>query len=97
MAENSVRVVARITAKPDKVSELRTILSSLIEPTQKEKGCIRYEMLENRSDPTDFTFVEEWSDDLALETHLNSLQSSLPKVMEFVAEPPEIRTYSVVA
>ena len=54
-------------------------------------------MPENRSDPTDFTFVEEWSDDLALETHLNGLQSSLPKVMKFVAEPPEVRTYSVVA
>ena len=96
MAENSVRVVARIMAKPDKVSELRTILSSLTETTRKEKGCIRYEMLENRSDPTDFTFVEEWADDAALETHLTGLQSSLPKVMDLVTEPPEIRTYSVV-
>ncbi len=96
MAENSVRVVARIKAKPDKVSELRAILSSLIEPTRKEKGCISYEMLENRSDPTDFTFVEEWSDDAALDTHLDGLQSSLPKVMDLIAEPPDIRRYSVV-
>ena len=96
MAENSVRVVAKIKAKPDKVGELRAILSSLVEPTRREMGCISYEMLENRSDSTDFTFVEEWADDATLQAHLDGLQSSLPKVMDLVAEPPDIRTYSVV-
>ena len=96
MAENSVRVVAKIKAKPDKVGELRAILSSLVEPTRREMGCISYEMLENRSDSTEFTFVEEWADDATLQAHLDGLQSSLPKVMDLVAEPPDIRTYSVV-
>jgi quinol monooxygenase YgiN len=96
MTENSVRVVAGIKAKTGRASELRAILSSMIEPIRNEKGCISYEMLENRNDPTDFTFVEEWSSDEALQIHLDGIQSNLPKLLDLIAEPPDIRSYSVV-
>lgn len=72
MPENTVRVVARVTARPDKVDDLRAVLSGLIEPTRKEPGCIHYELLQNNADPTDFTFVEEWESDAALDAHLAS-------------------------
>ncbi len=99
MPEDSLRVVARIVAKPDKVEEVRELLSGLIEPTREEEGCIVYELLQNRSDPTDFTFVEEWTNDPALDAHLASahIQSALPKVQELAAEAPDIRTYRVVS
>jgi quinol monooxygenase YgiN len=96
MADNSVRVVARIKAKPGSESELRPILSSMLEPVRKEKGCLSYLMLENRDDPTEFTFLEEWSSDETLETHLEGMQSNLPNLMPLIAEPPDIRTYSMV-
>ena len=96
MAENSVRVVAIIKAKPGSESELRPILSSMLEPIRKEKGCLSYEMLENRADLTEFTFVEEWSSNETLEAHLEGMQSNLPKLMDLLAEPPDIRTYSKV-
>ena len=84
MADNSVRVVARIKAKPGSEGELRPVLSSMQEPVRKEKGCLSYEILENRADPTEFTFVEEWSSDETLETHLKSMQSNLPKLMHLL-------------
>ena len=68
----------------------------MIEPIRNENGCISYEMLENRSDPTEFTFVEEWTNDETLEAHLQGLQSNLPKLMDLIAESPDIRTYSKV-
>jgi len=40
--------------------EEEELFCGLIEPTRKESGCISYELLQNRDDPTDFTFVEEW-------------------------------------
>jgi quinol monooxygenase YgiN len=94
----SLRVVARIKARAETVSEVRELLSSLVEPTRKESGCITYELLQNKEDPTDFTFVEEWESDAALESHLASdhLKAIGPKLEPFVAEPPDIRTYSVV-
>ena len=61
MRDHAVRVVARMVARPGKEDELRTLLRGLIEPTRREPECVTYELLQNTTDPTDFTFVEEWS------------------------------------
>ncbi len=72
MPENSIRIVARVVASSDSVSQVRTILSDLVEPTRKEAGCISYELLQNQTDHTDFTFVEEWTSDAAIDAHLTT-------------------------
>ena len=98
MTENTLRVVASIRARPDKINELHSLLSSLVEPTCSEKGCICYELLQNQKDPTDFVFVEEWENDAALDAHLSSehLQAALRQFPELVAEEPDIRRYRKV-
>ena len=98
MPENSLRVVARIKARPDKVGQVRALLSGLVEPTRRESGCVSYELLQNRADPTDFTFVEEWRSDADLEAHFatDHIQTALPKLEGLAAEEPDIRTYAVV-
>lgn len=98
MTENTLRVVASFKARPDKVNELRSLLSGLVEPTCNETGCICYELLQNQKDPTDFVFVEEWESDTALDAHLSSehLQAALRQFPELVAEEPDIRRYSIV-
>ena len=67
MPENSIRIVARLIAKPDRVDRVRSILSDLVKPTCNESGCISYELLQNRTDETDFAFVEEWESDAAID------------------------------
>jgi quinol monooxygenase YgiN len=98
MPENPLRVVARIKARSDKVSAVLELLSGLVEPTCKESGCVTYQLLQNRKDPTDFTFVEEWQSDSAFDAHLSSdhIKEALPRLEGITAEPPDIRTYSVV-
>ncbi|HEX8853598.1 MAG TPA: putative quinol monooxygenase [Pyrinomonadaceae bacterium] len=98
MPANSLRVVAHIKALPDKVDEVRQLLSGLIAPTRAEEGCVSYELLQNRAEPTDFTFVEEWTSDAALEQHFATehLQHASARLDGLVAEEPDIRTYSVV-
>jgi quinol monooxygenase YgiN len=98
MPEDSLRVVARIKALPDKVEIVRSILLELVEPTRKEEGCIVYELLQNKNDPTDFTFVEEWKGESFLNNHANSehLRGAREKLKGIVAEAPDIRSYSVV-
>lgn len=99
MASKTVRVVARITAKPDKIAEVSALLRGLVGPTRKEKGCIGYELLHNNSDRGDFTFVEEWSSDSAFDAHLSTphVQEALSKAESFLAKDPEILRYSVLA
>lgn len=98
MTEGPLRVVARINAKSDKIDEVRELLSTLVEPTRTEPGCITYDLLQNRNDPTDFTFVEEWASESDLDSHSMSdhLKELRPKLEPFVTAPPDIRTYSLV-
>jgi quinol monooxygenase YgiN len=98
MAENSIRVVARVVANPDSVDQVRSILSDVVEPTRNESGCISYELLQNRTDPTDFTFVEEWASDAAIDAHLTTkhIGDALTKLPGLVSAEPDIRRYRVV-
>jgi quinol monooxygenase YgiN len=98
MPEHSLRVVARIKAKPESVNDVRDLLSGLVEPTRAEEGCVSYELLQNRADPTDFTFVEEWASDAALESHFatDHIKSAFARAPALLDGSPDIRTYTVV-
>ncbi|BAZ30024.1 antibiotic biosynthesis monooxygenase [Cylindrospermum sp. NIES-4074] len=99
MTNQTLRVVARINALPDKIEALKAVLLELIEPTRQETGAIKYELLQNQADPTDFTFVEEWESDQALNAHLATphLQAAVAKLDGLVAAPPDIRLYYLLA
>ena len=99
MTVSSLRVVARIKAKPERVAEVRELLLGLVEPTRKEPGCVTYELLQNRDDPTDFTFTEEWESDAAFKSHRESdhIKALGPKLTPVVVEVPDIRTYLPIA
>jgi len=94
-----IRVVAHLYAKPEKVDELKAMLLGLLEPTRKEAGCIVYELHQNTADPSEFTFIEEWESDAALDAHLQSphLQAAFPRVPELCASAPDIRRYMLIA
>jgi quinol monooxygenase YgiN len=98
MPNQTLRVIARMIARPDKVEELRQLLMGLPGPTRQEAGCISYECLQNRVDMADFTFVEEWQNDEALDAHLQTphLQYALSKLPSLVATEPDIRRYSLL-
>ncbi len=98
MAEDTLRVIAKVKSRPGKVNELLSVLSSLIEPTRKEPGCIRYTLLQNNEDPTDFALVEEWQDSAALQSHFATkhFKDALVKLPTLVAAEPDIRRYRLV-
>ncbi len=99
MPNGNLRVIARLKAQPGQVDELSSVLIGLIEPTRKEQGCITYEMLQNNEDPTDFTFVEEWTEEAALVKHFETdhIQNALSKFPDLLAEELDVRKYHLVA
>ena len=98
MPENSIRIVARVVANPDSVDQVRSILSNLVDPTRNESGCISYELLQNRTDQTDFTFIEEWESDSTIDAHLTTkhIKDALTQLPGLVSDESDIRRYSVV-
>ncbi|NJM70826.1 MAG: antibiotic biosynthesis monooxygenase [Scytonema sp. RU_4_4] len=99
MTNQTIRVVARIVALPEKVEAVKAVLLAIIEPTRQEAGSIKYELLQNQSDPTDFTFVEEWASHDALDAHLATahIEEAGAKLAGSLAAEPDIRRYSVLA
>ena len=61
-------------------------------------GCISYELLQNRTEQTDFTFIEAWKSDAAIDAHLSTkhIRDALTKLHGLVSGEPDIKRYSVV-
>lgn len=98
MPKDTLRVIVRIKARPDKVNELLSVLSSLVEPTRKEVGCLSYELLQHNEDPTDLTLVEEWQNESTLELHIATkhFKDAMTKLSKLVAAEADIRKYHLV-
>jgi quinol monooxygenase YgiN len=88
-----MKVILRLSAKPDKVDELKRILLGLAAPTRKEPGCLSWEIFQNRADPCDFTFVEEWASEAALDAHWATphVQDALARGAPLLAAAPDDR------
>lgn len=67
----------------------------LVEPTRAEAGCLRYELLQSSVAPTEFVVVEEWTDERAINQHLQSahVEEAFLEGQSLFASPPEIRHY----
>ncbi len=98
MAASSIRIVARLTAKPDCADKVLSILRAVVEPTRQEAGCISYQLLQNRADSTDFTFVEEWVSDGAIDNHLAAthIQEALVRLAGLLSAAPDIRRHTLL-
>ena len=99
MAQDTLRVIARVKARPGKVNELLSVLGSLVEPTCKEPGCISYTLLQNNEDPTDFALIEEWQSSTALQSHFATkhFKDALVKLPNLVAAEPDIQRFHLVS
>ena len=66
---DEIVVVAHFTARQGKEGELADLLHSLLEPTRREAGCIRYELNQEVDNPRAFTFAEKFATREAFEAH----------------------------
>ena len=65
-------VVAHLYAAPGNEALVQEVLEGFVAPTRQEEGCLRYDLFADLSDPTRFTFIEEWTSAEALEAHSRS-------------------------
>ena len=89
----SIRIIARLIARPDAIDALRAECLAMLEPTRKEAGCVRYELLANIANPAEFTFVEEWADQAAIDAHMQTphLKAVVADSAPLLAAPLDVR------
>ncbi|MBN9697979.1 MAG: antibiotic biosynthesis monooxygenase [Zoogloea sp.] len=93
----SIRIIARLVARPDSIEALRPLLLGMLEPTRKEAGCISYELVNNTADPAEFVFVEEWASQEAINAHMETphLKGLVVASAPLLAAPLDVRFYTV--
>lgn len=67
---HKAEATALIKSKPGKEAELKSAILDLIEETVKEPGCELFKIFQNESNPQEFTLWEIFTDQSALQEHL---------------------------
>jgi quinol monooxygenase YgiN len=99
MRHESIRVIAKVTARPETVEEVKALLQDLVPPTRAEKGCVSYEVCQSNSAPAEFVCIEAWASASDIEAHMRTphVQAAFAKAQSLLAAPPQISDYSAVA
>lgn len=97
MSQGTVHVIATFYAEIGKEDEMERALRELIEPTRREAGCLRYDLLRSLKGENyvELVFVEEWASEEALDAHgqtehlrglrarIKGSSGSLPRVIRY--------------
>ena len=91
---SSFGVLARIRGLPERADELRHRLRELAKLIQTRSGCLSCELIENSYDSTEFTLLEEWSDEIAHDTQLKTepIQKIMKAVRRLISSELDKRT-----
>lgn len=97
MAE-TVHVLALFTAAPGREEELEQVLTALIEPTRKEAGCIRYDLVQGLGDPAQLVFIEEWESAEQLDIHSRTahVREAQGRAAALTAAPASVERYRLL-
>jgi len=91
-------IIVRITMKTlmEKRTEMMQTLLSMIEPAQKENGCLSYDVFCDLEDNHVFDLIEEWKTREDLDRHIRSERFSvLLGTKSLLAKPLEMKIHTV--
>ncbi len=96
MADGIINVVAKFVAKKGQEAAVKTALTGLIAPTQKDPGYLAYDLYESTQRPGEFVLVEAWESRELLAKHLATphLTGFQAKAPELLAEPMSVKLFS---
>ena len=92
-----ISVVAQIRAKSGHEDEVRSMFEGVVGPSQKEKGCIRYNLYEDKHYTGSFYTYEEWESEEDLDTHLTVNKEALNKAKALLREDLRISVLRLLA
>jgi quinol monooxygenase YgiN len=96
--DKRVSVVVKVTARPDKASEMGAVVLELARASREEDGCIRYDVLQNAAEPHVFLLVEEWTSNAHLDAHnlTPHVHEAVMKATPLAAAPLDVGRYTVL-
>jgi len=79
---NELKIVAVITIKQEYRDELLSAIHKLVDATRKEDGNISYDLHQNVNNPAEYTIIEVWKSEQAIDihnasTHFNEFKNAI--------------------
>jgi quinol monooxygenase YgiN len=98
MTEKKLLVLARFKSRVGVQGQLKSILQQMAKEAANDRGCLRFDLVQNEKDDTLFMFSECWASQLDLENHLKMPYISVyrDKRRPFLDSDPEVTTWWVV-
>ena len=92
-----LKVVAKVVAKQEKMSETETLMKSLIPITLEEDGCISYEVFQETAQSNSYFFLETWESKEDLDKHLSNdhMIDFVTSGEELFSEPLEVKLMTI--
>lgn len=93
-----IHLTAAFHAKTDSISELKQALEGMLEPTRNEPGCLRYQLFQDKNDPSQFLFQEQFADEAAFDSHCNTthFQALLKEIEDLLVSEPKVTFFDQV-
>ena len=90
-----IHVLARIDIKPESAAAAKAILTTLVNESRKEPGCIAYTLYAQADAPHLFRTDEQWRDQASVDAHMKSAHvgAAIAAASPMFAAPPEILTF----
>ena len=95
---DAVRVIVKVVARPEGLTEIRSIVLKLATASRKENGCVSYDVLQDKGNPAVFVLVEEWTSAAALDAHNKTphFAEAVSSAQPFLGAPLEVGRYVAI-
>lgn len=96
-ADTLKMILARIYVKPGKETEFAEAARVMVENSNKEDGCLFYQLYQDPYEKTNFIVVERYKNQAAIDYHFGTeyFKAFGPKTADLTAKPTEIGIYNI--
>jgi quinol monooxygenase YgiN len=95
--DSKMMIIAKLSVKPEKAKDFTEAAKGMIENSNKESGCIFYQLFQDPYDNSKFVFVEEYKNQAAVDAHFEAdyFKAFGPEIGDFILGQPEIKIITV--
>lgn len=93
-----ITILATFHVPAENTDAFIAMANDLVDATRAETGNVSYELVRGAEDSTNFTFIEKWADQAAIDAHNASTHFTtlIPKMVELSSEAPAIILFNTV-
>ena len=93
-----IKVIAQFNLKAGNAEKAKMLCADLVKATREEKGCIQYDLLQDKNDENIMVILENWASQEDLDEHYLSdhFLDIVPKLADLCVELPKVNMFEQI-